>query len=364
VNGTLPLQKGKRILVTGPNADSIRALNGGWTSSWQGDVAPLFETYKETIQEAVRDYNGENNTVFIAGVSYNNSGKYWEEYEDRIEQAVAVAKTVDVILCVVGENSYTEKPGDLQDMELSPKQLKLVARLAESGKPIVLVLNEGRPRLITKIVNYTSAIVDILLPGSYGAGALCDLLFGNTNFAGRLPFSYPKYRHNLMTYIHKHGEISYPHEGDGSFMYNSAYDPLFRFGYGLSYTTFEYSDLRISESVWKTPQTRFLNVSVAVKNTGKRSGTETVLLYSSDLYASVAPDVKRLRKFEQITLDPGESKVVTFSLTAADLSFVNRENKRVTEPGEFSLSIADRAVDINLRSTYDERASKGKRKLV
>jgi beta-glucosidase len=334
-NGTLPLKKGTRILIAGPNADSIRALNGGWTYSWQGEMATQYGASFSTIQEEIKQANGENETVFVPGVSYNNSGRYWEEFDDHLEEAVAAARAADVIVCAIGENSYAEKPGDLRDLELSWRQENLVRRLAGAGKPIVLILNEGRPRIVTKIVGFASAIVDIMLPGNYGAEALSSLLFGKSNFVGRLPFSYPKYRHNLMTYIHKYSEIS-------------DYDPMWPFGYGLSYTTFEYTRLNVSATVWDPGKEKKLTVWVTVKNTGNRPGTEIVLLYSSDLYATIAPDVKRLRKFTSVTLEAGESVVTTFSLTIDDLSFVNTENKRVTEPGDFTVSVGTSTVPFRL----------------
>jgi beta-glucosidase len=347
-NRTLPLRKGTRILVTGPNADSIRALNGGWTYSWQGDVATDYGASFQTIQEEIASVNGENATIFLPGLAYNKSGHYRQEYEDRIEEAIAAAKNVDVILCIIGENSYAGKPGDLTDLELSPRQQDLVRRLSTVGKPIVLILNEGRPRIVTPIAGLASAIVDIMLPGNYGAEALSSLLFGKSNFIGKLPFSYPKNRHNLMTYIHKRSEISYPHEGDGSFNYPSSYDPIWPFGHGLSYTTFKYQTLTVSSPIWDPSKDKELNVTVSVKNTGNYSGTETVLLYSADLYASVSPDVRRLRKFTSVTLDPGDSALVSFVLTPDDLSFVNEKLHRVTEPGDFILSAGNLTVPFRI----------------
>jgi beta-glucosidase len=340
-NATLPLRRGQRILVTGPNADSIRALNGGYSYSLQGDLAPLFSS-SPTIQEALRDFNGENFTAFVPGVSYNESGT--ADFDDRLDAAVAAAKAADVVVCAIGENSYAGASGDVRDLEISPRQRNLVRRLATAGKPIVLVLNEGRPRLITGIAGFASAIVDVMLPGNSGAEALAGLLFGVSNFVGKLPFSYPKYKHNLITYIHKHGEIPYPHEGDASFIYDSAYDPMWRFGHGLSYTTFDYRGLNVSEAVWDVRKSRELNVFVTVRNSGKRAGIETVLLYSSDLYATLAPDVKRLRKWASVDLDAGSEAVVNFTLTPEDLSFVNSEKRRVTEPGHFTLSTGNLTV--------------------
>jgi beta-glucosidase len=329
----LPIPTSTRLLVTGPNANSIRALDGGWSYSWQGGSAPLYASRYHTILTACQVRFSD--VVFEEGVAYNNSGKYWEEYEVGIPAAVAAAKDADWILLCVGENSYTEKPGDLQDLSLSNLQLRLARALVETGVPIILVLNEGRPRIIEKFVDDCYAVLQTYLPGNFGADALVDILTARVNPSGRLPYTYPRYPHSLVNYWHKYSEEQTAQPG--AYNYESDWSPLWEFGYGLSYSFFGYSDLKLSSTTMRESDT--LKVSVTVTNVGPYDGKETVLLYTSDLYATTAPDVKRLRKFTKIWMADETSTVVNFELTVDDLSFVNTENKRVAEPGEFMITI-------------------------
>lgn len=341
-NHILPLAKGNRILVCGPNANSMRSLNGGWSYSWQGDKTQKFTTNYNTILKAIQNINGTNNVTYVPGVLYNETGKYWEENEVNIGEAVEMAKNVDYVVLCLGENSYTEKPGDLQDLTISDLQIKLANELAATGKPIVLVLNEGRPRIISKFEDKMAATIMAYLPSNFGGDALADILFGDVNPSGKLPITYPRYSNSLINYWHKYSEEQ--KRAEGMYNYESDYSPLYEFGYGLSYTTFEYSNLTLSKSEITSDEN--LVVSVTVTNTGKMAGKESVLLYLSDLYASVAPDMKRLKGFEKINLQPGESKTVQFTLTKKEMSFVNTDNKTIAEPGDFEVKIG------NLKSTF------------
>jgi beta-glucosidase len=237
----------------------------------------------------------------------------------------------------LGENTYTEKPGDLNDLNLSALQTKLAIDIAKSGKPVILVLNEGRPRCISTIEPYMKAIVQTYLPGNYGGNALADILYGDVNPSGKLPYTYPAYPNSIVNYYHKFSEEQKPSEG--AYKYESDYNPQYEFGYGLSYTTFEYSNLKADKELFADNQT--VTVSVSIKNTGMFDGKETVMLYSSDKVASISPDVKRLRKFEKIFLKKGETKTVQFTINASDLAFVNQYNQTITENGEFELRIAN-----------------------
>jgi beta-glucosidase len=329
----LPLAPTTKIFVTGPSADSIRSIDGGWSYSWQGGYSPIYASQYKTIVRAIRDRF--HSVTYEEGVAYNNTGDYWEEYEVSIPKAVAAAADADVVVLSVGENSYTEKPGDLQDLALSPLQLKLALAIVATGKPVILVLSEGRPRIIEKFVDNVQAVLQLYLPGNFGGEALADILLGKVNPSGKLPYTYPRYPHSLVNYWHKYSEEQTAQPG--AYNYESDYSPLWEFGTGLSYTTFQYSDLGLSSTTLSAGQT--LTVKVTVKNIGPVTGKEAVLLYTSDLYASTAPDVKRLRKFTKVELAHDESVVVTFDIKPEDLSFINTANKRVTEPGEFKIAI-------------------------
>ena len=336
-NHVLPLLKNKKVLVCGPNANSMRSLNGGWSYSWQGEKAEEFTKNYHTILNAIQNKAGEQNVMYVAGVSYNESGKYWEEKEEDMTDAVKKAKNVDYIILCLGENSYTEKPGDLQDLALSDLQQKLAIELAATGKPVILILNEGRPRIISKFEDKMVATVMTYLPGNFGGDALADILYGDVNPSGKLPITYPRYSGSLINYWHKYSEEQV--KAEGMYNYESDYSSQFEFGQGLSYTTFGYSDLQLSKT--EITENENLQVTVKVTNTGNIAGKETVLLFLSDLVASIAPDMKRLKGFDKIELQPNESKTVMFTLTKKELSFVNIDNKTIAEPGEFVISIGN-----------------------
>ena len=344
----LPLAKGKKILLTGPNANQMRCLDGGWSYTWQGHRADEFAGKYNTIYEAFCNEYGKENVILNQGVTYNEKGKYWEENEPQIQGAVDAAKNVDVIVACIGENSYTETPGNLTDLWLSENQRNLVKELAKTGKPVVLVLNEGRPRLIADIEPLAQGIIDILIPGNMGGDALVGLVSGKSNFSGKMPYTYPKEINSLANYDFKKSEEVGTMEG--AYDYNAKITQQWGFGYGLSYTSYQYSNLKVSQSDFRHGD--IIKVSVDVKNTGKVAGKESVLLFSSDLIASMVPDGRRLRAFDKIELQPGETKTVTFDLNADDLAFVGYDGKWVLEEGDFKLMIADQSADIHCEKTY------------
>lgn len=345
----LPLAKGKKILLTGPNANSMRCLNGGWSYSWQGDKADQCAQAYNTIYEALCNKYGKENVAYEPGVTYKTGEKtlWWEENEPQIEKAVAAATNADVIIACVGENSYCETPGNLTDLSLSAHQKDLVKALAATGKPIILVLNEGRPRIINDIVPLVKAVVHILLPGNYGADALAELLAGDANFSAKLPFTYPHLINSLATYDYKTCE----NKGQmaGNYNYDAVMDVQWPFGFGLSYTTYQYRNLKVDRSSFKAEDE--MTFTVEVTNTGKRAGKESVLLYSSDLVASTAPDNIRLRNFEKIGLQPGETKIVTMKLKGSDLAFVGYDGKWRLEKGDFKIKCGDQWLDIQCEET-------------
>ena len=344
----LPLAKGKKILVTGPNANQMRCLNGGWSYTWQGHRADEFSQQYNTIYEALCNEYGQQNVVLCQGVTYNEQGKYWEENTPDIEAAVRAAKDVDIIVACIGENSYTETPGNLTDLRLSENQRNLVKALSKTGKPIVLILNEGRPRIISDIVPLAQAVVDILLPGNYGGDALALLLAGKRNFSGRLPYTYPSEINSLANYDFKKSEEVGTMEG--AYDYNARITQQWAFGYGKSYTTFKYSNLKVDKQHFT--KNDVLQVSVDVKNTGKTAGKESVLLYSSDLVATMTPDGRRLRQFDKVELQPGETRTVTLQLKASDLAFVGYDGRWTLEEGDFDLSIGTLTTRIVCDQTY------------
>lgn len=347
-NSVLPLAKGKKILLTGPNANQMRCLDGGWSYTWQGHRADEFAGKYNTIYEAFCNEYGKENVILNQGVTYNEKGKYWEENEPQIQGVVDAAKNVDVIVACIGENSYTETPGNLTDLWLSENQRNLVKELAKSGKPVVLVLNEGRPRLIADIEPLAQGIINILIPGNMGGDALVGLVSGKSNFSGKMPYTYPKEINSLANYDFKKSEEVGTMEG--AYDYNAKITQQWGFGYGLSYTSYQYSNLKVSQSDFRHGD--IIKVSVDVKNTGKVAGKESVLLFSSDLIASMVPDGRRLRAFDKIELQPGETKTVTFDLNADDLAFVGYDGKWVLEEGDFKLMIADQTVNIHCEKTY------------
>lgn len=343
----LPLANGTKILVTGPNANSMRTLNGGWSYSWQGEKVEDFAGKYNTIVEAVQSRFGKKNVSYVSGVEYLMDGKYWQDTIINIDAVLAAAQDVDVVLVAIGENSYTEKPGDLHDLYLSDNQQELVTRVAQSGKKVILVLNEGRPRVISKIEPLAAAVLQTYVPANFGGDALADILIGDVNPSGKLPYTYPRFPNSLVVYNHKYCEESLSQSG--VYDYGGGFLPQYEFGHGLSYTTFEYSDLTVSQN--KFYSNDVVELTVTVTNTGDMAGKETVMLFSSDRYASIPPDVKRLRRFSKIDLAAGESQTVTFKLTAEDLSFINAKMKRVAEKGFFDLKVANQSVELYLNNT-------------
>ena len=344
----LPLQHGKKILLTGPNANQMRCLDGGWSYTWQGHRADEFAGKYNTIYEAFCNEYGKENVILNQGVTYNEKGKYWEENEPQIQGAVDAAKDADIIVACIGENSYTETPGNLTDLWLSENQRNLVKALAQTGKPVILVLNEGRPRLIADIEPLAQGIINILIPGNMGGDALANLVSGKSNFSGKMPYTYPKEINSLANYDFKKSEEVGTMEG--AYDYNAKITQQWGFGYGLSYTTYKYSNLKVSQSDFRHGD--IIKVSVDVKNTGKVAGKESVLLFSSDLIASMVPDGRRLRAFDKVELQPGETKTMIFELKADDLAFVGWNGKWRLEEGDFKLMIADQSADIHCTDTY------------
>ena len=336
----LPLAKGKKILLTGPNANQMRCLHGGWSYTWQGSKAEDLSEKYNTIYEALCNKYGKENIILEQGVTYNENGAYYDENEPQIDKAVAAADKADVIIACIGENSYTETPGNLNDLWLSANQRNLVKALAKTGKPIVMVLNEGRPRLIADIEPLAKAVVDILIPGNYGGDALANLLAGDANFSAKMPYTYPREINSLNTYDYKVSEEVGTMAG--AYNYDAKVSLQWPFGYGISYTTYEYSNLKVDKKQFTAADV--LTVSVDVKNTGAKAGKEAVLLYSSDLVASIVPDNKRLRDFTKIELQPGEVKTVTFQLPAKNLAFVGADGKWTLEEGDFILKVGNQTV--------------------
>ena len=334
----LPLKKNTKILVTGPNANTMRTLNGAWTYSWQGEKTPEYAQEYNTIFEALQQKGKKNNITYVPGVSYKMDGKYYEQATDQLEKAVAEAKKADVVILCLGENTYTEKPGDLNDLYLNEHQIALAKKVAATGTPVILVLNEGRPRIISQIEPAMQAVVQTYLPGNFGGDALADILYGEVNPSGKLPYTYPRYPNATIGYIHKPSEEQ--KKAEGVYNYEADYNPQYRFGDGLSYTTFDYSDLKINKTEIGAGED--LEISVKVTNTGNRKGKEVVELYTSDLYASkITPDVKRLRRFTKIELAPKESKTINFIISTDDLKYADNHGESILEPGEFKILVKD-----------------------
>lgn len=322
-DNTLPLSKSAKVLVTGPNANSLNVLNGGWTNTWQGDKPEYNAKGKLTILEAIQNKVGKNNVTYVEGSKL--------EEAVNIEDAVAAAKNVDVVVLCLGEKTYTEIPGNMDDLNLSSAQIELAERLNATGKPVVLVLAQGRPRIVSAFEDKTKAAIMLYLPGNEGAPALADILFGDANPSGKLPFTYPRYANTLIPYYHTGTDrIKFDFS-------TNAFNPQWEFGHGLSYTNFSYSDLTLSKSSVST--TGDFEVSVKVTNTGKRAGKEVVQLYTTDKVATITPAVKVLRSFEKVNLKPGESQTVRFKLNAKDLAFVGIDNKWIVEPGDFEVHV-------------------------
>jgi beta-glucosidase len=341
-NNTLPLHANTKVLVTGPNANSMRTLNGGWTYTWQGEKTDEYAGKYNTILEALQKKLGAGNVVYEQGVAYKMQGKYFEDTVVNIDAAVQAAANVDYILLCIGENSYTETPGNTNDLTLSANQLALADALIKTGKPVIFILNEGRPRIISKIEPGAAAIVDAFLPGNFGADALADILTGTVNPSGKLPITYPRHVNDLPGYIHK------PSEGAGN-PQGGENDPQYPFGFGLSYTSFSYSNLTINKNNFDAGETATISVTVA--NTGNKQGKEVVQLFISDLIASLTPDVKRLRGFEKVDLKPGESKTITFSIPLKQLAFVGIDLKKHLEAGEFNIQVANLQQKFSVNNT-------------
>ena len=344
-NSILPIKGKPRILVAGPNGNNMRTLNGAWSYSWQGELTDRFAGDYNTIFEALQNNFGNNNVKYVSGVSYKENGSYYDMVEDNINNAVREAKNSDYIILCLGENTYTEKPGDLNDLNLHKLQVKLAKKLAETGKPIILILNIGRPRLISDIEPFMSAIVNIYLPGNFGGDALSDILSGKVNPSGKLPYTYPAYPNSLIPYYYKPSEVQ--NNSQGAYNYVGEVNNLYDFGFGLSYSEFTYSDLEINNDQFNLDDS--IKISVNVQNSGNIDGFETIQLYSSDLYASLTPDVKRLRDFQKVEIKAGESKTITFDLPVSELAFANSDNQFVVEEGKFKLSIDNLSREITVR---------------
>jgi len=337
-NNVLPLSKTAKVLVTGPTSDSLISLNNGWTYVWQGSEESLYPKDRPTIRKAIEAKIGAGNVTFVqgtkitrrAGSTSNNTPTDIEEEVD-IPAAVEAAKNVDVVVLALGEGSYCETPGNITDLTIGEPQIKLAQAIQATGKPVVMVLVEGRPRIINRIADGANAIVMAYNPSNEGGTAIADVLFGDVNPSGKLPFTYPRTPNGLINYDHK------PFETENTAFGNMAFNPQFQFGEGLSYTNFAYSDLRLGKQTISANEE--LPVSVTVTNSGQRAGKEVVLLYVSDLVASISPPGKRLRRFAKISLNPGQSRTLNFTLRAEDLSFIGADNKRVAEPGEFEVKI-------------------------
>lgn len=347
-NNILPIKKGAKILVAGPNANSMRTLNGGWTYSWQGEKTEDFAQQYNTIYEALKNKFGADNVTLEEGVTYNMSGQYFEENTPQIERSVEAASNVDYIVVCVGENSYCETPGNLEELTLSDNQTALTLALQKTGKPVILVLNEGRPRLIRKIEPGSKAIIHTYLPGNFGGDALADILSGDVNPSGKLPYTYPKFEQSLFTYDHKPSQ-NLDQKMEGAYDYGAQTSAQYPFGFGLSYTSFTYSNLKIDKREFAPGE--LLTISVDVKNSGKVLGKESVLLFTSDLVASISPDVRRLRAFDKVELKPEESKTITFTINADELSFVNADGRWTIEEGDFKLQIGNLTDNIKCTQT-------------
>ncbi len=341
----LPLKGKPKILVTGPNGNNMRTLNGAWSYSWQGELTDRFAGEFNTIFEGLQNNFGKSNVKYVSGVSYKENGNYYDMVEDNINNAVREARNSDYIVLCLGENTYTEKPGDLNDLNLHKLQLKLAKKLAETGKPIILILNLGRPRLISDIEPLMSAVVNIYLPGNFGGDALSDILSGKVNPSGKLPYSYPAYPNSLIPYYYKPSEVQ--NNSQGAYNYVGEVNNLYNFGFGLSYSEFKYSDLKVNKERFDMNDS--IKISVNVQNLSKIDGFETIQLYSSDLYASVTPDIKRLRDFKKVKVNAGETKTITFNLPVSELAFVNSDNEFVVEPGRFSLSVDNLSKEISVK---------------
>ena len=347
-NNILPLSKGKKILVTGPNANSMRCLNGGWSYTWQGHLADRFAGEYNTIYEAVSNKFGADMVTLEQGVTYVAEGAYYEENAPEIDKAVAAAKNADVILACIGENSYCETPGNLADLAISENQRNLVKALATTGKPIVLVINGGRSRIISDIEPLADGVINILLPGNYGGDALANILAGDANPSAKMPYTYPRNQAELTTYDYRVSEEM--DKMEGAYDYDAVISVQWPFGYGLSYTTFEYKNLHVNKEAFT--ENDKLEFTIDVTNTGKVAGKEVVMLFSSDLVASLTPENRRLRAFSKVELQPGETKTVTLTIKGSDLAFVGADGNWILEKGDFRMQVGNQVVNVKCSDTY------------
>ena len=337
----LPLNKNEKILVTGPTANSMKYLNGGWSYTWQGENSDSYAADKFTILEAFQNKAGKENVLYTLGADLEN------ENDAEIQKAIELAKNASKIVLCLGEKNYTETPGDISNIFMSNSQIKLALALAQLNKPVILVLNEGRPRLISDFESKMSAVIQCYLPGNEGARALVDIIYGDVNPSGRLPYNYPRYPNSLEKYNRKYTESISENEQNNDAKYEKSYLPQFEFGAGLSYTTFKYSNLKIDKT--EINNNDEINISVEVTNSGKKAGKESVLLYLSDNFASITPEFKSLKRFEKINLEPSETKTVKFTLNQKDLQFVNEDLKWISEKGTFTVQISDQKKDFYLK---------------
>lgn len=352
-NYTLPLKAGTKILVTGPNANSMRSLNGGWTITWQGKLRPDELAEKNTILEAIEKRFGKENVSYVPGVTYNENGAYGDENTPDFAPVTEAAKGADVVVVCIGENSYTETPGNLSDLNLSENQKELVRVAAASGKPVVMILNQGRARIINDVEPLVAAVVDILLPGSEGGDALASLLAGDENFSGRLPYTYPRSVNSLNTYDYKASEQVGTMAG--AYDYNASVTHQWPFAHGLSYTTFKYDNLRVNKDNFTDGDN--LTFTIDVTNTGDRKGKETVMLFTSDLVASrLVPDNRRLRAFDKVEIDPGQTRTVALTIPASDLAYVGPDGKWILEEGDFKANIGgiDKTITCTKTTEYPQ----------
>jgi beta-glucosidase len=333
----LPLAKDRRVLVTGPTAHSLISLNNGWTYVWQGSEAALYPKNRPTILQAIEAKAGKN-VSYVPGTRFTRppntpAGSTPTSVEEEVDipAAVRAARDVDAVVLCLGEGSYTETPGNITDLSLGEPQLRLAEAIQATGKPVIIVLVEGRPRIVNAIADGAQAILMAYNPGNEGGTAIADVLFGDYNPGGRLPFTYPRTPNSLLTYDHKLFEVEETSFG------NTAFKPQFEFGQGLSYTTYAYSDLRVSRK--QVPMNGSVNVGVTVTNTGRRAGDETIILYVRDRVATLAPPGKRVRRFAKIHLEPGQARTLSFTLTRDDLSFIGADNRPITEPGDFDVMV-------------------------
>lgn len=325
----LPLKKDKKVFVTGPTSNLRSALNGGWTITWQGNEESLMQMDKKTVVEAMVSEVSSKKIIFNEGCSFDKMLD--------VDNAVKLAKESDVVVLCLGESAYCETPGNITDLTLPKAQLDYAKKIIATGKPVVLVMLEGRPRVITEIADKVDGIVVSFLPGMQGGVAISDILYGNINPSGKLPITYPKSPNGITLYDYKPIE----------FFDGNKYDPLFPFGYGLSYTKFAYSNLKLNTS--EMTENGEIKVTVDVKNTGDKKGKEVVQLYLTDMFGTVSRPNKQLKGFEKVELSPGETKTVSFVINKDHLSFIGIQNKRIVEKGDFMVTVHDLQAKFTLK---------------